>query len=576
LQSMENDITILIGGAAGQGIQTIGALLAKVCHNAGLYIYSTDDFESRVRGGHNFHLLRIGTKPLYAPSDLPDILVAIDDRTSKLHGHNLRPGGIIIANSSKGSTDLPGVYNIPLEQLAQEAGGAISSNTIAAGCVLAAIGARFRDFEKVLKEWFRIKGEKIVHLNLKAARTGYDAGSNIDFPSVFDFTPDDNENIVLSGAKAAALGAVAADCRFFSFYPMSPGTAIISNAVELADKLPLVIEQAEDEPGAINMAIGASFAGVRSLTATSGGGFCLMTEGLGLAGMAEIPVVIINAQRPGPATGLATRTAQADLLFVINSSQDEFPRFVFAPGSPHKTFDTVKRAFYLSEKYQVPAIVLMDQFLMDSSCTKPGQLEIGREYESFLGYDTDMYQNKIYHRYALNDTGVSPRILPCTSSALVRSTGNEHSEEGFSLEEPCNRKVMVEKRFKKLSMMTREMEPPEISFDDSQFFLTGWGSSRGCIMDACLGLRKEGIDAGFIIFEDIWPMDGEKISRILENKRLIMVEGNAACQLGTLIRQQTGINHAGSVLKYDGRPMFPSYIMEKAKKVINALQSRGT
>lgn len=561
----------MIGGAAGQGIQTIGELLAKVCHNAGLFIFSMDDFESRVRGGHNFHLLRVSDKPISAPCPIPDILVAIDDKTYENHKDSVNPKGIILINDDKNNENSSNVFNIPLESLAKEAGGAISSNTVAAGAVLAILGAKFKDFESVLKDLFKTKGQKILDLNLKAGKKGYDIGKDIKFFQSFDFSKTKHQNTVMSGAKAAALGAIAADCRFFSFYPMSPGTSIISNAANYAEQLPIVIEQAEDEIAAINMAIGASFAGVRSLTSTSGGGFCLMTEGLGFAGISEIPVVIINAQRPGPATGLATRTAQADLLFAINASQDEFPRFVFAPGGVLETFNTVKKAFWLSEKYQVPSIVLMDQFLVDSSKTEPDGFKIGNEHETFLVHDTKMYQKETYLRYAKTDTGISPRLIPCSSDALVRSTGNEHTEEGLSSENPDNRNAMVEKRFKKLEMMLKEMQLPSIFCNEAAFFLTGWGSTKGSIMEACLHLREQGINAGWIIFEDLWPMDSKILTKTLQNKKMIMVEGNATCQLGSLIRQLTGIDYASSVLKYDGRPIFPSYIIERVKQIMGGL-----
>ena len=565
---MAKDITILIAGAAGQGIQTIGALLARVCHNAGLFIFSTDDFESRIRGGHSFHQLRISTQALSAPSKYTDILVAINERDYEVYKDRLRKGGIALINSNNEKTTDSRVFHLPFDAAAKESGGVIASNTVAAGAILAIIGAGFREFENVLKDNFKGKSGDIFKLNLTAAQKGYDMGKAVEFPKYFDFDTKTHHHVVMSGAKAAALGALAADCRFFSFYPMSPGTGIISNVVKYADVLPIVIEQAEDELAAINMVMGASFAGVRSLTSTSGGGFCLMTEGLGLAAMTETPVVIINAQRPGPATGLATRTAQSDLLFTIHSSQDEFPRFVFAPGTVLETFNSVKNAFYLSEKYQVPAIVLMDQFLADSAKTESEPFQTGHEHETFLTQETQMSQGEVYLRYKLTDTGISPRRAPCRSEGLVRATGSEHNEEGLSTEDLENRKAMVEKRFKKLLLMKDEMKMPSIFCDGSSFYLTGWGSTKGSIMEACLHLREEGIDVGWIIFEDIWPLDSHKLTHLLENKKLIMVEANATCQMGSLIRQMTGIDYMSSILKYDGRPIYPEYIIENIKQIM--------
>ncbi len=565
---MVQDISILIGGAAGQGIQTIGALLARVCNNAGLFIFSVDDFESRIRGGHSFHLLRISTQALTAPNFKPDILVALDEKTYEYHKDTVSSKGIIILNSDESRKEKSDTYHIPLELLAEHAGGKIASNTVAAGAVLAVIGAAFKDFEQVLRKQFVNREKAVLKLNLKAGKSGYEIGKKINFPLSLDFNPAKHQNIVMTGAKAAALGALAADCRFFPFYPMSPGTPIISNLAKYADQLPMVIEQAEDEIAAVNMAIGASFAGVRSMTSTSGGGFCLMVEGLGLAGMTETPIVIINAQRPGPATGLATRTAQADLLFAINASQDEFPRFVFAPGGVIETFFTVKKAFFLSEKYQVPSIVLMDQFLVDSAKTESDIFKIGNEHESFLDKETKLYQSESYLRYKITDTGISPRRIPCDSDALVRASGNEHTQKGLSFEDSENRNIMVEKRFKKLALMKKEMTLPKVFHDQSSFFLTAWGSSKGSVIEAGLKLREQGIDVGWIIFEDIWPLDFDKLKTMLKNRKLVMVEGNATCQLGNLIRQQTGVDYFSSILKHDGRPIYPEYIIKKIRQTM--------
>ncbi|MFA5905746.1 MAG: 2-oxoacid:acceptor oxidoreductase family protein, partial [Desulfobacula sp.] len=271
---MAKDITILIAGAAGQGIQTIGALLVRVCHNAGLFIFSTDDFESRIRGGHSFHQLRIGNHALSAPSGHIDILVAVNERDYDVYKDRLTENGIALINSNKEHAPDSRAFNFSFDAAAKQAGGVIASNTVAAGAILAIIGAKFREFENVLKDSFKGKSADILKLNLMAARKGYDMGQAVEFPKYFDFNGKTHHHVVMSGAKAAALGALAADCRFFAFYPMSPGTGVISNVVKYADSLPIVVEQAEDELAAINMVIGASFAGVRSLTSTSGGGFC--------------------------------------------------------------------------------------------------------------------------------------------------------------------------------------------------------------------------------------------------------------------------------------------------------------
>lgn len=427
---MTNTITIMIGGEAGHGIQTIGNLLARVCLNAGLFVFSMDEFESRIRGGHSFHLLKISNQPVNTPSLKPDILVAIDEKTYKLHRDEITSQGIILKNKSlddetTGQYKASNVFDIPLQQLAKQAGSAIVSNTVAAGAVLAVIGAKSKDFQFILEAEFKNKGKFILDQNLRAGEKGFKAAEKI-----------------------------------------------------------------------------------------------------------------------------------------------EFPRFVFAPGGIFKTFNTVKKAVWLSEKYQVPSIILMDHFLINSARTLSDKLEAGCEHEMFLENDTKMYQQKNYLRYKHSATGVSPRKIPCFSDALVRATGNEHTEEGLTFEGAESRNAMVEKRFKKLSHMKQEISLPSIFSDDSAVFLTGWGSSKNSIQQACLHLREQGFDIGWIIFEDIWPMNTRKLAKMLKNKKLFMVEGNSTSQLGNLIRQQTGIDYASSILKYDGRPIYPEYIIEKVKDII--------
>ena len=573
---MGHDLSLLIGGAAGQGIQTIGGLLAGMCNRAGLYTYSYDDYQSRIRGGHSFHLLRVSDQPLTAPSLSVDILVAMDRNSAEIHGGKLASQGILVLNEAPSGEaileDRPQVQQIrtDLGKLARSAGGAVAMNTVAAGVVASVMGMDMTLVESIVREQFESRGADVVKLNLKALQRGVEAAGSVGLNRAVPQGEPSLSHGVLSGARAAALGALAADCRFFPFYPMSPGTPVVAQLSEYAKELPIVVEQAEDEIAAVNMAIGASFAGVRSLVSTSGGGFSLMVEGLGLSGITEIPIVIINAMRPGPATGLATRTAQADLLFAIHASQDEFPRFVFAPGSVQDVYDNVKRAVALSEKYQVPAIVLMDQFIMDSARTQKGPLKLGDEHESLLIQDTGVSQGETYQRYKLTESGISPRMVPCTGQGLVRSAGNEHTPDGFPSEDPENRTAMMDKRRKKGRAMEKEMGMPDVFCPQSEFFLTAWGSSKGAVMEACLCLREAGHNVGWIIFEDLWPLDRHQLKQLLGGRKMIMVEGNVGNQLGELIRMLTGLDFVSSVNKYDGRPLYKEFIMDRVKQILAA------
>jgi 2-oxoglutarate ferredoxin oxidoreductase subunit alpha len=565
---MKTDVTLKIAGAAGQGIQTIGDLLSEVCHQSGLFTFSVDDFESRVRGGSNFNLMRISDKEVAAPGNRIDILVCIDKNSYALHKDQLRPDGIAIVNADQSETQSKTRFDIPLMKLAQEAGGKITANTVAAGAVLSILGTPFNMLADLLKERFAAKGEKVVALNMAAAEKGFEAAKDLSLATGFTWETKAVNNVILSGAKAAALGALAADCRFFPFYPMSPATGVLTNVVSYADKLPVVVEQAEDEIAAVVMAIGASFAGVRSMTATSGGGFCLMTEGLGLAAMTETPLVILNAQRPGPATGLPTRTGQADLLFSIHASQDEFPRFVFAPGTPVETFETMKKAFHLSEKYQVPAIVLLDQFLADYRMTEVNTLTVDAQIERFYEENDSGDDDNPYLRYKVTEDGVSPQRLPSSGPGLVRVSGNEHDPEGHISENAANKIAMTQKRAAKVPNMIKEMAPPLIENPAASTFLVGWGSTKGNILEAVERLKAEGVEVGAAVFKDIWPMDAPAVKDALAGKQLIMVEQNTSGQLGLLLAQEAGVVAFDSILKIDGRPFFPDYIVQKVKEIL--------
>jgi len=565
---MSIDITIKIGGEAGQGILTVGKLLTLVCHKSGLYIMANIEFESRIRGGHSFFQIRISDSPVDAPNHKVNLLVALNRQSYDLHKEELVSNGLIIVED-KQAFDENDLLQVHFAELAKKAGGIITSNTVAAGACLALLGAPFGLYKTVLSELFNSKGEAIVTNNIKAAMLGYEAVSNVSFKYGFKWKESKPKGIVVNGAKAIALGALAGDCRLAAFYPMSPATDIMEQLAKLSDRLPLVVEQAEGEIAAVNIAIGASFAGVRSMTATSGGGFSLMTEGLGLAGITETPIVIVNGQRPGPATGLPTRTAQGDLLFMIRAAQGEFPRFVFAPGTPADAYEITARAFHLSEKYQVPSIILVDKYFIDSLYTATELFNIPEKVERFIVGDDDIEDITEYKRYKLTESGVSPRALPCGGKALVVVSGNEHSEDGHISEAKLDRVNMVNKRNSKISHMIKEMKPPKAFNPGAEILLLCWGSTESTAKEAMDILRSEGVDAGVLVFTDLWPFPVDAVmARIDKGQRFFVVEQNSSAQLGQLIREQTGLVHSGAVLKYDGRPFYPFEIVEGIKKYL--------
>jgi len=555
------DISVNIGGEAGQGIQTVGTFMAQVSHKAGLYVMAINDFESRIRGGHSFFQIRISDGPIRAPHHKINLLVALDRATFDLHREQLTDDAVVLMADTAGGAE--GVLSIPFEKLAKEAGGAITSNTVAAGASLAILGTPFELFSTVLSEQFG-KNPDVLKMNLAAADLGYKSVEGVSLNTGIAWDYAEPRGRLIDGSRSIALGALAADCRMAAFYPMSPATGVMANLRSQSGEFPIVVEQVEDEIAAVNMIIGASFAGVRSMTSTSGGGFCLMTEGLGLAGITETPIVIVNAQRPGPATGLPTRTAQGDLHFVINAAQDEFPRFVFAPASPAEAYETTTRAFYLAEKYQVPAIIMADHYFCEALYTDDGPFDVPEGVERFV-IDGD----SSYRRFAMTPSGISPRALPCRGDARVIVSGNEHLEDGHISEDKLNRAAMVDKRHAKLAGMLAEMNPPRGYHEDSEHLLVGWGSTEGAIGEAVDILRNEGVKVGSIHFNDLWPFPAAATQPLLKGARkFFIVEQNRTGQLGRLIRQETGLKHAGAILKYDGRPFYPVEIVDGLRQYL--------
>lgn len=581
---MNIDVTVTIGGEAGQGIQTVGDIIARVCHKAGLYLMAVNDFESRIRGGHSFMQIRISDAPVFAPSHKIDLLIALNTDTCDLHKKEMAETGLVLLDSpddakkDDSKEKLPeqvhdkNVLPVGFSDMAKDAGGKIMTNTVAAGACLSLLGAPFSLFEEILTQKFKEK-EKVLENNITAGRSGFDSVKNREFSQKFDWPSDGaSKGTLVTGARVLALGALAADCRLGAFYPMSPATGIMIHLAEYMDQLPVLVEQAEDEISAVNMIIGASYAGVRALTATSGGGFSLMTEGLGLAGITETPIVIINSQRPGPATGLPTRTGQGDLLFVIHASQDEFPRFVFAPRSVNQAFDTMIRAFHLSEKYQVPAIILTDQYFNDSLWMTTREMTVPEEMERFVTSEAQMSSPSDYKRFTVTESGVSPRALPCKGRALVGVTANEHDEAGHMSETIADRNNMVEKRLAKIQGMTEEMKGPDRYHGESEFLVAGWGSSDGAIREAVDQLRSENVDIGALHFSDLWPFPRKKAEDALSGcKHFITVEQNASSQLGLLIRQQTGHSFYRAIRKYDGRPFTPDWIAKHVTSILEEI-----
>ncbi|WP_309491966.1 2-oxoacid:acceptor oxidoreductase subunit alpha [Candidatus Hecatella orcuttiae] len=563
------------GGAAGQGVQTVGYILAKTLARGGLYVHASQDYESRIRGGHNFFHIRVSENPIYGTSEKVDLLIALDSRTVDLHSKALTAKGVAVFDGEKTGVEArePCFFDVPFEHLASEAAGrSMFSNTVAIGAALSLVRYDFSILRAVLTEAFQAKSRKIAEDNVRAAEAGYKyAEENFKGSLEVELKPTQRpRRMLINGAESVALGALAAGCKFMSGYPMTPSTGILQYMQSKSAVLKLVVEQAEDEIAALNMAVGASFAGVRAMTATSGGGFSLMVEAFGLAGMTETPVVVVLGQRPGPATGFPTRTEQGELEFVIHAAQGEFARAVLAPRDAEDAFYLMSKAFNIAERYQIPVVVLTDQYLADSYWTVErfdlSKITIDR---GELLSEEEASKIKDYARHKLTESGISPRALPGYPRVLVVTDSDEHTEDGHITESAEVRVKMVEKRVWKTRGLEKEMTPLTYGSEKAGTVLLGWGSSYGAIREAVDRLNGEGFEVRMLHFNGLWPFPAAATMEALKGaERRIMVESNATSQLSRVIRAETGIQMTGKILRYDGRPLTASFIVEAFKREV--------
>lgn len=545
---------LLIGGAAGQGIDTTAAILEKLLMRSGYAVFTSRDFMSRVRGGHNFTQIRFASQPIHTYSDELDGIIALNDETAALHTHRLKQGGFLLCDSAQaGCAD--SAICLDMAGIAKAAGNAKASGSVAIGAVLKLFGIATGAAGDVLRTFVK---EEYLQANLQALQRGYDAvEQRFQAPA-----GTLSGQMMMTGSRAMALGAVAAGLKFYSAYPMSPSTTIMEVLAATASRTGIVVEQAEDEIAAINMAIGASFAGARAMTGTSGGGFSLMVEALGLSGMAEIPLVVADVQRPGPVTGLPTRTEQSDLKFVISASQGEFPRMVIAVRNHTDAFYQTARAFDIAERYQLPVLLLSDQYLGDASATvQPYDLDaihVAQPASSHVG-------EEIYHRYQYTDSGISPRLIPGMSEHLVSADSDEHDEAGHITESAEVRVAMMDKRMRKLEGLRSELQEPDAFGNaDGGTLLLGWGSLWGPLKEA---VELLGPGYGALVFGDVWPLPTKLLlEKAAKARYIVNVEQNATGQLAAVIREQTGIACDAGVLKYDGRQMSAAFIADAVRK----------
>lgn len=519
---------------------------------------------SRIRGGHNYYQLRIADRPVRSSRDQIDILVAFDWETIEQHRQDLTEKGIIIYDAVACRQEISAheFLNVPVTAIIDQMQvHKVMANSVIMGAVLGLMGLDLEPFNEIIGDFIHTETEDIINTNIAAAKTGLDYVAN-KFVGRFSFKKPGHgkkKQMLINGNQAIGLGALVSGCKFFAAYPMTPATGIMNYLAAKAKKHRLVVEQAEDEIAAINMALGASFAGVRAMTATSGGGFALMTEGLSLAGITETPVVIAEVQRPGPATGLPTRTEQSDLSFLLYGGHGEFPRLVFTPGTPEQAFYLTNKAFHLAEKFQIPVLIQSDQYLADSEWTFSDFATEKLFSEDFRLRGEQLKKTETYQRYAYSKSGISPLAIPGESNHLVVVDSDEHDEDGHIIEDAATRKNMVRKRFlQKLPLIREEIASPAFYGEKQpKNLLVCYGSCFGVVKEAMENLSK-GHSIAMLHFSEVFPFPlpdkFDFVKLLAEATRIICIENNASSQFARLLRAETGLNCQIKINKYDGRP----------------------
>ncbi|MDR0269999.1 2-oxoacid:acceptor oxidoreductase subunit alpha [Paenibacillus sp.] len=579
---MISQLSWKIGGQQGEGVESTDRIFSTALNRLGYYLYGYRHFSSRIKGGHTNNKIRISTVPIRAIADDLDILVAFDQESINLNAHELRPGGVVIADAKFGPTLPDGaaarLFPVPITSIAEELGTSLMKNMVASGASWALLGLPMDVFNKAVEEEFGRKGAAVVAKNIEAVKQGADYVLELAGGPLEDFKlepADGKQKLFMIGNDAIGLGALAAGCRIMSAYPITPASEIMEYLIKKLPKFGGTVVQTEDEIAAITMAIGVNYAGVRSMTASAGPGLSLMMEAIGLSGMTETPVVIVDTQRGGPSTGLPTKQEQSDINALIHGTHGEIPKVVLAPSSIEECFYDMIEAFNLAEKYQLPVIVVTDL-----------QLSLGKQSCESLDYDRisidrgklveeapDLEPGGLFKRYELTEDGVSPRVVPGQKNGIHHVTGVEHDESGRPSESAVNRKQMMDKRLSKMDRIT--VENPihaDAPYENPDLLIIGMGSTGGTIKQAREMLELEGITSNQMTVRLLHPFPVEAVKPYVEQaKQVIVLEHNATGQLADLIKLHVGgKDKMTSVLKYDGNPFLPSIVTEECRKACQA------
>lgn len=597
-------VSAMIGGEAGFGIMSSGELLAKCLTHGGLWVYTNIEYPSLIRGGHNAIHVTASDEPIVSYYPELQVLIALNKETIDLHIKDIVPGGVVVYDGDEVKADDPaytehqkrGVFflSVPLKKLSEAAGGAITKNTVAVGAMLAFIGYPFHYIQDGLEETFGKKGGDIITMNVTAAKSGFEYvqtnfGDKIVHP--VREHKDAPKRMMISGNQSTGLGLIQGGLKWYSAYPMTPATAILQTIIQYGEPYGVVAKQTEDELAAGLMAIGANYAGVRAACGTSGGGFSLMVEGLGLAAICEIPMVYVNVQRAGPATGLPTWSGQGDLRFILHASQDEFPRFVIAPGDAKECFYVAHEALNLAEMFQVPVMVLTDKNLAEHHqtwepySTKGLVINRGKLLKDGQAVPDANYRK--FARLEFTKDGVSPRTIPGQKGGHHTMASDEQDRFGDITEDPTNRTNRHLKRFAKMEGMAAAIPPPKFYTwagngeqqvvvedkhpENADVTLVCWGGTKGPAIESLKLLHKAGVKANVLHVVYIWPFPKVALEEMLEKcKHTIMVEANHLGQLEGLIREQLLRGCDARIHKIDGRPFNPIQMYRDTMKIVKS------
>jgi 2-oxoglutarate ferredoxin oxidoreductase subunit alpha len=575
---MKHTFAVAIGGAAGQGVATPGNIFARIFARRGLFLNAYNAYQSIIRGGHTFLTIRTGPEPVDSFGDKIDLLIPLNQDTMDRHLQLLGAGASVVYNQEtiKPGAHAEGVHlcPLPVSELSHNSRNKVEQNTLAVGAALSMMGIGFQPLADVLTHQFKKKGEAVVNENIEVARNAYDyATRNFQaFPRPIPMT--DHPKAVLTGNMALAMGGAAAGVKFYCAYPMSPSTGVLHWMASHARKAGIMVRQVEDEIGVINMAIGAAHAGARAMCATSGGGFALMTEGLGMSAMIETPVVVIDVQRAGPSTGVPTKTEQGDLWQMLGAGHGDYPRAIAAPLTILDCFKLIPEMHNIADRFQCPGIVLSDLLLSEGTASvNPEDLDFNTEIDRGELITSSSYSEPNgYKRYLFTDSGVSPRAIPGVPGHSHTVATDDHMEDGVLISDeftdPTKRRQMMEKRQRKVAGIEAAVEPPVLEGPaDADVTLIGWGSTDGVIREARELLADQGIAANQLQIRWIVPLHGDTIVKLLKNsRRKIIVENNYSGQFARYLRSETSFEADGHIRKYDGEPFMPHHIADAVKE----------